>query len=304
MTTVTTVLGDVPSDELGIVYPHEHLLFDVFRGFQPHREFLVNDPDLVIAELGEFVAAGGTTLVEVSTPDLGRDPKGLQAIARAAGVHVVMSTGRYREPFYEPELWRRSTTNLADEFVADIEVGVDGVRAGIIGEIGTHEPHVSPAEERVHRAAARAHLRTGTPITTHANASPVGLDQLDLFAEEGVDLRHVVVGHCDTHPFLDYHRAILARGAYVQYDTVRGNYEYETLRHIDHVVTLVGEGFGEQLLLSQDMASNRFYTVYGGRGFGFLAGEFRERLAAAGLGADDIDQIMIHNSRRMLQGAQ
>ena len=40
---------------------------------------------------------------------------------------------------------------------------------------------------RVHRAAARASLATGMAITTHGVQSAVGLAQLKLFTEEGVD---------------------------------------------------------------------------------------------------------------------
>ncbi len=327
MAPVNTVLGEMPADELGFTHTHEHLLMDsvrralsgapaeelvtrtrqdlmmdAFRGFQPDRGFLLHDPDLVVAELAHFSAAGGSTIVEVTTPDLGRDPKGLVEISRRTGVNVVMSTGRYREPFYEESLNRTPTAELAAMFATEIEIGIDGVKAGIIGEIGTHEPFISPAEERVHRAAARAHLATGVAITTHANASPVGLAQLDLFEEEGVDLCRVVIGHCDTYPFLDYHRAILNRGAYVQFDTVRGNFEFETQRQIDQLLTLISEGHIAQLLIAQDVAVSRFYKAYGGRGFDFIATEFVERLRARGLSQEQIDTLTILNPRRMLGG--
>lgn len=302
MSTVQTVLGPVRAEALGPTLTHEHLLMDLFRGFQPHREFLLNDRDLVVAELAELSAAGGQTVVEVTTPDLGRNPAGLVDIARRTGLNIVMATGRYREPFYEDALVRTRTDALAEEFVRDIDEGVDGVRAGIIGEIGTHEAHISPAEERVHRAAARAHLWTGVPITTHSNASPVGLTQLDLFEEEGVDLRRVVVGHCDTFPVPDYHLEILRRGAWVQFDTVRGTFEYETSRQARQLAHYVRCGHLDQLLVSQDMASNRLYRAYGGEGFGFVMGPFRSRLRDAGLSEDEVHRILVDNPRRMLIG--
>ncbi len=57
----------------------------------------------------------------------------------------------------------------------------------MIGEIGANNKWVTAQEERVHRAAARASLETGLPITTHSNWSPVGALQLRIFMEEGVD---------------------------------------------------------------------------------------------------------------------
>ena len=83
-----------------------------------------------------------------------------------------MGSGWYRGAYYPPEarIDRRSVDDLADELVGEATdgVGETGVRPGIIGEIGTDKPWISPAEERVHRAAARAARRTGLAITTHA----------------------------------------------------------------------------------------------------------------------------------------
>jgi predicted metal-dependent phosphotriesterase family hydrolase len=299
---VMTVLGPVQGSDLGITLPHEHLLLDLFKVFQPHREFLINDPTLAARELQQFADAGGGALVELTTPDLGRDPEGLVHIARQTGIHIIMGMGRYREPFYEPELTRMSTRELAQLFINEIEHGVNGVKPGIIGEIGTHNPWVSPAEERVFRAAARAHNATGLTITLHANASAVGLAQLDILEEEGVDLRRVVVGHCDTHPFSDYHRALLRRGAWVEFDTIRGNFEFETERQLEQLRVLIDEAHIDRLLLSQDMAVNRFYTVYGGTGYAYLITGFVERMLAAGLSREQIDLMLVENPRRMLTG--
>jgi predicted metal-dependent phosphotriesterase family hydrolase len=299
---VMTVLGPVDGADLGITLTHEHLLMDAFKVFQPHREFLTNDPVLAAQELDLFKQAGGGTLVELTTQDLSRDPAGLVDISRRTGVHVVMATGRYREPFYEPELWKLSTREVAQLFIDDIEDGVDGIRPGIIGEIGTHDPWVSPVEERVFRAAARAHKETGLALTLHANASAVGLAQLDVLEEEGVDLRRVVVGHCDTHAFLDYHRAILERGAWVEYDTIRGIFEFETQRQLSHTLTLIEEGHIDRLLLSQDSGLNRFYTCYGGTGYHYLITRFVELMLEAGLSQEQVDTLLIENPRRMLTG--
>jgi predicted metal-dependent phosphotriesterase family hydrolase len=302
MSKVMTVLGPVDAGDLGITLPHEHLLIDLFRLFQPHREFLVNDWELSAAELDLYGRAGGGTLVELTTPDIGRDPAGLVRIAERTGVKIVMGTGRYREPFYEPELARLSTQEFAQMLIDDIEHGVDGVRPGIIGEIGTHEPWVAPAEERVFRAAARAHHSTGLSITLHANASGVGLAQLDVLVEEEVDARRVVVGHCDTHPFSDYHREILRRGAWVEFDTIRGTFEFETQRQLRQLKLLVDEGFIDQLLLSQDLCINRHFTAYGAKGYAFLITEFAQRMRDAGLTQEQVDTLLIENPRRMLTG--
>jgi hypothetical protein len=169
----------------------------------------------LVPGLGETLRVNGRAAVV-------RDPEWLAGLSRATGLHLVMGSGWYRGAHYPAEalIDRRSVDALADVIVHDATVGVGetGIRAGIIGEIGTDKPWLSAQEERVHRAAARAARRTGLAITTHAVQSTVGLDQLDVFAAEGADLSRVVIGHADSNPSLDYHRAIVERGATVEFD--------------------------------------------------------------------------------------
>ena len=144
-----------------------------------------------------------------------------------------MGCGWYRTAYYPPEalIDRRSTDDLADELVREIETGVGetGVRPGIIGEIGTDKPWVSPTEERVHRAAARAARRTGLAITTHAVLSDVGLAQLRIFEEEGLDPARVVIGHADSYPVLEHYLAIIERGANLEFDFLGMPWERERI---------------------------------------------------------------------------
>jgi predicted metal-dependent phosphotriesterase family hydrolase len=216
----------------------------------------------------------------------------------------VMGAGRYREGWYEPELWQRTTAQIAVEFARDIETGVDGIRAGFLGEIGVDGYHLSPIEERIHRAAARAHVRTGAPITTHAIASPVGLEQLDVFEEEGADLRRVAVGHCDSYPFYDYHVAIARRGAYVQFDLIRGlpGYEYEEVRQLNSIKRLVDDGHLDRILLSHDICDLQKLSFNGGPGYAYIQRCFVPKLRDAGLSVEQIGRITIDNPRRLLTG--
>lgn len=299
---IQTVLGEISPDELGVCLPHEHVFIDLYRVYQPHREMLLNDPDLAANELQMFANAGGQTLIEATTPDLSRNAAALKQVSERTGLNIVMGTGRYRETFYEQAIWQMSTKQIASQFVADITHGTDGIRAGIIGEIGTDLAYISPAEERVHRAAAIAAIDTGLAITTHSNASAVGMDQLDLFVDCGVDPSRIVIGHCDTYPFIAYHTALLERGAWVQYDTIRGTFEYQTEQSIRGLKQLIDAGYIERLLISQDICVDRHLTVYGGGGYAYLITHFREKLRAAGISDEQFEILTVHNPRRMLSG--
>ena len=202
---------------------------------------------MILAELAQFRAAGGSGLVDLTPTGVGRDPAWLVGLATASDLHIVMGCGWYRTAYYPPEalIDRRSTDDLADELVREATdgVGESGIRPGIIGEIGTDKPWVSPSEERVHRAAARASRRTGLAITTHAVLSDVGLAQLRIFEEEGADPTRVVIGHADSYPVLDHYLAIIGRGANLEFDFIGMPWERERVGET-RVVELVCELLG------------------------------------------------------------
>jgi len=133
-----------------------------------------------------------------------------------------MGGGWYRTAYYPVEVLieRRPVDSLADELVRDATEGVagTGVRIGILGEIGTDKPWVTPAEERVFRAVARCARRTGLAISTHAVMSDVGAAQLTVLLEEGVDPARVVIGHSDSYPVLAHYLALIERGASIEFD--------------------------------------------------------------------------------------
>jgi phosphotriesterase-related protein len=300
--TVTTVLGPVEADDLGITLPHEHVFIDLVREYR--ADGLLNDPVLAAAELGRFAAAGGRTVVDCTSIGLARDPLALREVARATGLNIVMGCGYYRDPYLPAELDRLSVDAVADLIVRDIEEGADGtdVRAGVIGEIGADRLHISALEERSFRAAARAHHRTGLTITTHAARWPVGLPQLELLAEEDVDPRRVVVGHADMVPDPAYHLEVARRGAYVQFDTVQGDHEYDTDCRVRWLRALADAGFLDRVLLSHDVCLRSNLAAFGGPGYAYVPTTFADRLRSAGFDDGDLRRLLVDNPRRALTG--
>jgi predicted metal-dependent phosphotriesterase family hydrolase len=294
-----TVLGPIDASELGVTLPHEHIFLDLTREYR--GDGLLNDPVLAAHELTLYAEAGGRTVVDVTSVGLQRDPVALRSMATRTGLNIVMGCGFYRRSYFPPELDELSTDAVADGIVHDIEAGVAGIRAGIIGEIGCDKT-MTALEERSFRAAARAHLRTGLTITTHAARWPVGLPQLDLLGEEGVDPRRVVVGHCDMVPDHDYHLELARRGAFVQFDTVQGGSEYDTRCRLDWIKSLAEEGFLDRLLLSQDVCLRSNYATFGGPGYSYVLTTFADRLRAEGFEDSDLETLLVDNPRRMLTG--
>jgi phosphotriesterase-related protein len=312
MPHVRTVLGDVAPEAVGFTLPHEHTAIALWH--VPDRwDYweLTRDAEVITAELGHYRELGGSTLVDVTPPGVGRDPDWLAGLARSTGLHLVMGCGWYREAYYPAEalIDRRTVDDLAAELEAELVEGLraaDGTRikAGIIGEIGTDKPWVSALEERVHRAAGRAARRTGAAITTHAVMSDVGLRQLELFEAEGADPSRVVIGHADSYPVLEHYLEIIRRGASIELDFLGMSFTPQERKGEPRIIRLLQEllshGHADRVLLSQDMCHNSQLRRYEGHGYTYLQETFLPRLRDAGVSPAEIDQMTVTNPRRLL----
>lgn len=301
--TIMTVRGPIDASELGFTLPHEHLLSNTLIEYRGNG--FMRDESLAIAELSRFKDAGGASLVDLTTMEIGRDPLALRRISEATGVHVVMSTGHYRDPYLDREWFdRTSVDEIADEMVRDITDGVgdSGVRCGIIGEIGVDKWYVSAAEERSLRAAARASRRTGLTINTHACRWPVGGLQLDILEAEGVDARRVVISHVDTVPTPGYALELARRGCWVEFDGFGSDDEYDMVAAIATMRALSDAGHFDQLLVSQDVFLRSHLHAFGGNGYDFVARELPARLRESGFSDDEYHALTVTHPRRALSG--
>ena len=301
--TVMTVQGPVPATELGTTLPHEHVFLDLWQEFG--RNGVFNDVELAVSELNDYVDAGGATLIDCTSIEIGRDPLKLRTAAERTGLKIIMGTSHYRHPYIDRDWFdRHDVATIAEGHIREIREGVGdtGIRAGIIGEVASERDFISTAEERSFRAAARAHLATGITISTHAACYPTGTAQLDLLESEGVDPRRVIIGHCDTVPDPDYHLEIVKRGAYAQFDTIRETNEFEREQRVRFVSKLAEAGYLDQILLSHDICLRVHLQAYGGSGYSYVLRRFIPTLEANGFSEADVRTLVVDNPRRALLG--
>jgi phosphotriesterase-related protein len=301
---IRTVLGPISPEQLGICMVHEHLIVDAWGMWPvPNYSLIVDDVDLVTEEVQAYRAAGGVSIVDVTNIGLGRDPLALRRISQATGVQLVMGCGWYRERVYPTYIQEKSADELAAMLVSEITEGVDGtgIRPGIIGEIGTERKFITPAQERVFRAVARAHLQTGAPISTHTTHwGELALEQLDLLEEEGVDPHHVIIGHLGDRRDISMLLPIAERGAFLGIDNI-GYHDYQKEeRRAQNVVELIEAGFRSQALLSMDIATLNDLHSYGGKGFDYLLLKFIPLLREFGATEEDVQVLLIANPQRAL----
>jgi phosphotriesterase-related protein len=216
-----------------------------------------------------------------------------------------MGAGWYRECVYPPIVWERDANALADLIVHEVIHGADGtdVRAGIIGEIGTERKHITPAQERVFRAAARAQRRTGACVMTHTtHFGELALEQIALLREESVPPERIVISHLGDRHDPTMLLKIARQGVFLSVDNIgyTGNgYPPDEVR-AQNVCRLVAEGHLAQVVLGGDICQKSHLTAFGGKGYAHVQRSFVPSLRTRGIGDDAIHQMTVANPARML----
>lgn len=301
MGSIVTVTGEVPSNDIGAVLMHEHIMCDLYR-VSGNSDHLLDDVGLAISELRHLDATPVRTVVDVTSVGLGRDLETLREIAVATGLNIVAGCGWYRDPYLPPQVFETTSDGLADILISEIDEGAGdtGIRPGIIGEIGAYRNPMTPAEERVLRAGGFAHLQTGVPIYTHAARSTVGIEQARILLRMGVPPERIVIGHSDTVPRKEYWSQLLDMGVTLGFDTVRPHFPYDVKVRIAGLVWLAERGSLDSVVVSNDVCFRSHLRAFGGGGYPYCATDFFDSLREAGFGDQEFRTIFDENPVRLL----
>lgn len=349
---IQTVLGPVEPEDLGITLMHEHVLVDLTCNFvypeeaslrahldapvttsmlgllrrRPFSACLDNvrltDEETAVREIGHFARAGGQSLVDCTVAGIGRDPLAVARVARATGLNVILGTGVYVEPAHPAWVADMTMEELTARFINEIVVGIGdtGVRAGIIGEIGTsgvakgdqnyrRVGDVTPNEEKVVRAAGRASVATGAAVTVHLDVRGTGAyTVMDVLASEGVSPDRMIMDHLDPVGSFDYCKAIADRGAFVELDCFGRDYYSEELEiawgsdtnRVALLARLLAEGLEDQIVVSQDICMKMDLREYGGQGYDHLLNWGLVMFRRAHITEAQVQKLLVENPRRAL----
>jgi phosphotriesterase-related protein len=262
MSVVQTIRGPVESAELGRTLSHEHMApgsagMERIPGLYDEAEALKSD----IEALGRARGARIDSIIDLTPFDLGRQISLFESIAEAdTGVNIVCATGVYRwVPFY---FMLADADAFAEYFLSEIRDGIEGtsIKAGIIKlawdlEYRLDEGPVGPRQllEKSARGAARAAKASGVPISCHTRAvDELGTPLLDIFEDEGLDLRAVTIGHTNDSTDIDYVTGLAKRGATVGLDRFSSDEPDYVAQRSGIALEMVKAGFAEQTSLGHD----------------------------------------------------
>ncbi|MFE0675865.1 phosphotriesterase [Streptomyces sp. NPDC058867] len=316
-TTVNTVLGPVPTEDLGVVSVHEALL-SVAPGAEYAFDITIDRAEIfetLAAKLTAFRACGGGTVVDSTGMFHGRDVRLYESLSRTTGVHIVASTGQGPEEklggyFLTPQTnpptpW--PADRFADLFTREITEGMVVPRverrgaAGLVATTATRAG-MTATDESLCRGAARTALATGVPVSLRHGADAV--HDLGVVLDEGLPADRVVVGGLDRKDAAAAGAplAVARRGAYAALDHV-GTEDEEHLTDADRaalVADLVRAGLGDRILLSVGATGVAKGTPANELPYGHVLTAFVPLLKAQGLGDEDVRRILVRNPHDLL----
>lgn len=328
---VETVCGKIERTSLGVTSAHEHVFIDMkmcveadddrrasfFEKMSARKRYEVfSDPyavwdnalmdefDVAVNELRLFKELGGSSVIDCTLDEIGRDARKLKEVSLRSGVNIVMGTGHYYDRAHFAWVKERSVQELAEEMINDITVGVkdSGIRAGIIGEIGTSAV-ITENESKVLHAAGIAGAVTGKAIHVHTDLyTENGFAITDILTSEGVEREKICIDHVDVLLRPDYLFGLLDRGVYIEFDNfgkefyMNGKHRFAyDLERVRMLKKLIDGGYEKQILMSNDICLKSMLVEYGGTGYGHILKGVREMFGGEGLDEKTYLRILTEN---------
>jgi phosphotriesterase-related protein len=340
---VQTVLGPIDPAQLGPTLMHEHLLTD-FTPFARRPEYNVPitlenryqmdydwpdapgnrwllDRDVATREMQRLHRDGGRTLVEVSIEQMVIDPEGLRLVAERTGMHIIRGVGRYIQEFLDEAEQARGVDAIVKTYIHEIRNGHadTGIKAGLIGEIGSSWPWTEP-ERRSMQAAVIAQQETGACLTIHPGRSEAApFEILEFVKTAGADLTRTIMDHIERRLFsIDDMLRLADSGITLEFDTF--GWECSRFAHgvsadgteradidpasdgvrVTAIRRLIDAGHLDRIVISHDIGWRTRQAEFGGHGYGHIFRNVVPMMRRRGFTEAEVTAILVRNPARLL----
>lgn len=306
---VNTVLGPLSHLVFGITDAHNHIWIDPIDGAAQGSPVL-NDKDMITRELGEYIKAGGTSILDCQPGGCGRNAKVLMDLSITSGVNIITCTGFHRRKYYPQNClhWGWSEQKWTDYMITELEEGViesnqvqGTIKAGFIKIAMESVWEETPLSAL--NGAINAARETGVVVEIHTEKGALAENIVEYFINKGVNSSQIVLCHMDKRKDIGLHTELAKAGILLEYDTFfRSKYSpEENLWHL--IDTMVNSGLSYRVALATDMAeSEHYHNLGGGPGLASFPGIIRERLIRMHVSENNIQQMLGENIARRLAG--
>lgn len=297
---IRTVLGDMDRSRLGMTLAHEHFIIDLDR-IRKDGVSRIDTPEEVIPEIRLMMEDGIRSAFEVSTIDLGRDVEKLKTISQETGLQIVASTGYYLSPFHPAELEPQTPEEIADTYEKELLEGIGdtGIRAGMIAEIASSPESFVGQERKILVAAGIASRRTGAAVSTHTGRFTAH-ETVKILLDQGMDPDKIILGHQDLIDDHDYHLSLLEHGINIAFDTCGKSAYMPDETRAKNALSLIREGYGDHLVLSNDVSRRTYFTSAGGPGYVAVMRTVVPLLRQYGATEEEIGRLLTDNPGRIV----
>ncbi len=309
MSMIRTVLGDISPDELGFTHCHEHILIEKDKSAEVSGVLLIDEPVKSIMELIEYKAAGGGAVVDAQPVMSGRMAGMLAEASFRSGVNIVASTGFHKTVFYYDDsyMFSQSEDEIARLYISEIEEGMldsrekdfakTDIKAGLIKvAVDSGGLYADKTYEKLHGAAAQVQKTTGAAVMCHVEQGADAVEIADFYAKRGVQPQKLWLAHMDRATAdIGVHREILARGCYLEYDTIAREKYHSDEREREIILEMLAAGYEDRLLLGLDVTRARLLSYGGDVGLRYIIDSFLPYLAEAGVTAEQQARLMFQN---------
>jgi len=295
-----TVNGEIVAKQMGKTLQHEHVMVDFIGAdsvssdrYNPEEVFKV-----VLPYLKEVKELGCQTFIECTPAYLGRDPKLLVRLSEATGLNIITNTGYYgaRQNQYLPHhAFKETADQLAGRWINEWLNGIDNtnVRPGFI-KIAVDQGELTDIHEKLVRAAARTHLKTGLTIASHTGPAIGAFEEIEILKEEGVDPSAFIWVHAQVEENVEYHVKAAQMGAWISFDGLGWE---KPEAYVRLLANMKSQDLLNKVLISHDAGWYHVGEPNGGNFIGFttLFNKLLPALKDSGFTDNEINLLLVIN---------
>lgn len=302
---ILTVNGTIELSEMGVSLIHEHIIVD-WIGADSSGYHRWNKEEVVqraLPFIEEAKSHGVNTMLACTPAYLGRDPYVLKALSDKTGMNFLTNTGYYgvkNNKFVPTYAFEATAEELAGNWIDEFERGIDGygIKPGFIKISVEREDELSAMHEKLVRAAALTHLKSGMTIVSHTGTDGPAMAQMKVLQKMGVSPEAFVWTHAQ-HGTMEGYLKAADLGAWISIDNVRDKPEriewfVKTLTELKNHHVL------DHILISHDAGWYDVGEPNGGdyRGYTVIFTKLIPELKKNGFTQKDIDTLLIENPKR------
>ncbi|KAG8184535.1 hypothetical protein JTE90_012624 [Oedothorax gibbosus] len=266
-------------------------------------------------EMYFFKKLGGGTIVDNGSVGLRASDQAqfLKTISNECGVNVVAGTGFYVSSSQSQSVLKMTVEEMTGKMREDLLIGMDGtnIKCGVMGEVGCSYP-LEDFERRSLTATAIIQQETQAPVIVHPGRNKNAPEEiLRVFQEAGGKVGHTVMSHLDRtiHSKEDL-AEFASMGSFCEYDLFgvevshyQVNEEVDMLsdaQRINFLLHLVQEGYGDKIVISQDIHTKHRLMKFGGHGYSHIIHSIAPKMLKRGFTKENVNDILYVNPMKWL----